>query len=156
MIHDFLSGRLDDLCWGPKPHFIPTVYGWPDMAVLEDGGVVVACAGLWDRGCDVRERWRHRTTGDERVVDTACLMDVGYARDRPDALAALIAHHLATTHDLGRTTMSAALEFLPDVLALCRTTPAVETRSLETMVYRDAAIDVTLPITRPYTDLAYW
>jgi ribosome modulation factor len=153
---DTLRARLDDLFWGPKPHFVPSVYGWPDMKVLEDAGEIVACAGLWDRGRDVRERWRHGITNDERVVDSACLMDIGHAPGRADALAALIDHHVATTNALGRTTLCAALEFLPDVITQCRHQPTVETRSLETMVYREPDIDLQLPIARPYTDLAYW
>ena len=46
--------RLYDLLWGPRPPFVANVYGWDDMAVLVDGGRIVACAGLWDKGRDVR------------------------------------------------------------------------------------------------------
>ena len=49
---DVLERRLDDVFWGPKPPFVPAVYGWPDFFVLVEGGEVVACASLWDRGLD--------------------------------------------------------------------------------------------------------
>jgi len=154
---EFLRGRLDDLFWGPKPPFVPCVYGWDEMAVLEDDGEIVACGGLWDRGRDARERWTHRETGDERVVDVTCLMDAGYARGRADALATLIGHHLATTSELGRTAMVAALEFLPDVVELLDWAgPEVEVRVLETMGFRSPDLHVDATMTRPYTDLAYW
>ena len=154
---DALETRLHDLFWGPRPPFVPTVYGWPDMAVLEERGRIVACAGLWDRGRDVRERWRHRDTGQERTIDTACVLDLGYAPGCEQAAAALVRHHLATTRALGRTTLTAALEFLPGLLdALADTAPRPETRSLETMVYASPELRVDVTLTRPYTDLAYW
>jgi hypothetical protein len=154
---DFLEQRLDDLFWGPKPPFVPTVYGWADMFVLEDGGEIVACAGLWDRGRDVRDRWRHRDTGEERVVDCTYVMDVGRAHNHDDALAALLGHLLAATGELGRTTMVVALEFLPAVLSkLTWAEPEPETRTLETMGYTGPDQRIDAVITRPYTDLGYW
>ena len=157
---DFLRGRLDDLFWGPKPPFVATVYDWHDMAVLEHGGEIVACGGLWDRGRDVRERWRNRVTGEERTSDTACLMDFGFAPGHEPAMAALIRHHLATASDLGRTTLSAPLEFLPTVvteLSELGDTKIVEERRLfETMGFHMPDLHIEPNITRPYTDLAYW
>ena len=44
------------------------IYGYEAYYLLEDEGEIVACAGLWDRGRDLRERWRHRESGNERVV----------------------------------------------------------------------------------------
>ena len=153
----FLEARLDDVFWGPKPPFVPPVYGWANMFVLEDAGEVVACAGLWDRGRDVRDRWRNRTTSEERVVDSTYVMDVGFADGRPDAFSALLGHLGGHTAELGRTTMVAALEFLPNVLGLIDwVTPQPETRALDTMGYSDADYRVTATITRPYTDLGYW
>lgn len=154
---DFLETRLHDLFWGPKPPFVPTVYGWPDMAVLEVDGSIVACGGLWDRGRDVRERWRHRESGEERVVDTTCLMDFGYAAGHEGDMAALIGHHLATTKSLGRTTLSVALEFQPDVLHLLSwASPQPEVRSLETMGFASDEVRIDAVIKRPHTDLGYW
>jgi hypothetical protein len=84
-------------------------------------------------------------------------MDVGHAPGRADALAALTRHHLATTASLGRTSLTAAFEFLPDVLdALADASPRPETRSLKTMGYATDDLRVDVAVTRPYTDLAYW
>lgn len=149
--------RLYDLLWGPRPPFVANVYGWDDMAVLVDGGRIVACAGLWDKGRDVRERWRHRESGEERVVDTACLMDVGCEPGHEAELAALVRHHLATTRDLGRASLTAAFEFVPAILDhLADAAPRPETRSLETMGFTSDEFRVDATVTRPYTDLAYW
>ena len=81
---DYLRQRLDQRTWGPKPPFIAHIYGWDDHLVLcdETTGEVVACAGLWDRGRDVRERWRNTSTGEERTVDDACVLDFGCAEGR--------------------------------------------------------------------------
>jgi hypothetical protein len=154
---EFLRSRLDDLFWGPKPPFIPSVYGWDEMAVLEEEGEIVACGGLWDRGRDVREHWRHRETGEERLVDVTCLMDFGFADGRADAMAALIGHHLVTTSELGRRALCAPLEFTPDVLLeLAWAKPEAETRALESMGFNMGDLRVESTMTRPYTDLAYW
>lgn len=153
----FLEQRLDDLFWGPKPSFVRAVYGWSDMMVLQDGGQIVACAGLWDRGRDVRDRWSHRTTGEERVVDSTYVLDTGFALGREDALADLLGHLLATTGELGRTTMVVALEFLPEVISRLRwADPQPEQRILETMGFSEGDLRVDVTITRPYTDLGYW
>lgn len=153
----FLEGRLDDLFWGPKPPFVPTVYGWDDMVVLVDNDEVVACCGQWDRGRDVRERWRHRDTGEERLVDATYVLDMGYAEGREDALAALLGHLLVRTAELGRATQVVALEFLPDVLSsITWAVPESETRSLETMGFNSPEVRIDAKINRPYTDLGYW
>ena len=153
----FLEQRLDDLFWGPKPPFVPAVYGWEDMVVLEEDGEIVACGGLWDRGRDVRERWCDRSTGEERVVDSTHVLDTGHAQGRADALATVLGHLLVRTAELGRTTLVAALEFLPEVLARLEwAAPEPESRSLETMGFTSPDVRIDAAITRPYTDLAYW
>jgi hypothetical protein len=155
--NDFLEHRLDDLFWGPKPPFIPQVYGWADMWVLEEAGEVMACAGLWDRGRDTREEWFNRVTGEQRIEDTACAMDTGHAPGRADALATLLQHLAQTTSKLGRSSLSVALEFLPEVVAQCSwAAMRMETRKMETMVFSSPEVQVNAPVTRPYTDLAYW
>ena len=127
------------------------------MMVLRDGGEIVACAGLWDRGRDVRDRWSHRTTGEERVVDSTYVLDTGFALGCEDALADLLGHLLATTGELGRTTMVVALEFLPEVISRLRwADPQPEQRILETMGFSEGDLRVDVTITRPYTDLGYW
>ena len=73
---EFLADRLDEGFWGARPPGWVPVYRWEDMRVIERGGEIVACAGLWDRGRDLRERWRHRETGDERTISTAALLDI--------------------------------------------------------------------------------
>ena len=155
--NDFLESRLDDLFWGPKPPFVPHVYDWTNMFVLEEAGEILACAGLWDRGNDVREVWFNRVTGEERIEDTACAMDTGHAPGRPDALARLLEHLAHATSELGRSSLSVALEFLPEVAAECRWAQmSVETRKMESMMFSSPEIQVAATITRPYTDLAYW
>ena len=154
---DFLEARMHDLFWGPKPHFVPEVYGWADMHVLEENGEIVACGGVWDRGRDSREWWKHRETGEERIVDTACLMDFGFAPGHEQAAAALIDNHLMIASSLGRTWLSVALEHHPNVLALLdHTAPRPETRTLETMGFATDQLKITATVTRPYTDLGYW
>jgi hypothetical protein len=153
----FLSARLDDGTWGPKPPFFVPVYGWDDMVVLREAGEVVACAGLWDRGRNVRERWRHRATGEERLVEATCVLDLGFAPGRADAMASLLGHLLARTTELGRTAMIVALEHHPEVTEqLAWACPHPEERLLETMGFSDGVTRVDACITRPYTDLAYW
>jgi hypothetical protein len=152
-----LSDRLDDLFWGPRPPFVPEVYGWADMYVLEEHGQIAACAGLWDRGRDVREHWHNRATGEDRVDDTACVMDFGFAAERPDAMAELIRHLTSLTLSLGRGSLTVPLEFLPDVAVLCDWADRrVETRRFESMLFGSPEIKITARVTRPYTDLAYW
>ena len=152
-----LENRLHDLYWGPKPPFTPVVYAWADFAVLVDDGDIVACGGLWDRGRDVRERWRHRETGAEHVLDPTYLMDFGFEPGHEADMAALIGHHVATTRHLGRSSLVAALEFLPAVTEhLTWAAPSVESRSIESMGFASPDIRVDATIARPYTDLAYW
>ena len=66
------------------------VYGWPDYFVVEEDGKVVACAGLWDKGKNVREVWCHKETGEKRSFDSTALLDFGYAQGREDAMALLL------------------------------------------------------------------
>lgn len=152
-----LQNRLDQERWGPRPWFALHLYGWDDFRVLEAGGAIVACAGLWDRGANLRERWRSTVDGTTFTADPAALMDFGYADGHPDALAALIGHHLHAAATLGRSGLLAPLEHHPDVLERCQAHhPVPDTRTLEVMPFRSPDLTVDLPITRPYTDLAYW
>lgn len=156
---DFFEHRMNDGGWGPKPDWWVRVYGWDDHWVVEDAGRVVACAGLWDRGRHLRERWRHRETGEERVLEPAALLDLGYADGRADAMARLIEHLVGQTHDLGRTHLMAPLQQLPEVAArLDHLQPAAETWSMQWEYFPpdDSGLPERLPITRPYTDLVYW
>lgn len=126
-------------------------YALSDVYVLERRGEVVACAGLWDRGRDLHERWRHRTTGEERIVAVTALVDYGFAAGQPDALAALIRHLIGVTHELRRDYLVAPLETLPEVAAeLASREPIPETRYLQ---WRAETPAITPPT---YLDLVYW
>lgn len=146
---DFLRSRLDDPHWGKKPPWWTPVYGWEDYSVVEEGGKIVACGGLWDRGQHMRERWRDRESGDQRVVSSTALLDFGYAPGREDAMTSLIERFVAETDGRGRDRLLAPLDRLPELSQrLERLEPVPDTRTL---------IDAgETGIASPYTDLAYW
>ncbi len=150
---DFLRNKLSERFWGERPERwpgMPHVYGWEDCYVLEEDGRVVACAGLWDRGRDIRDRWKHKETGEEKVIEVTALLDFGYEDGREAAMARLIAYLIGVTHELGRDYLTAPLDQLPAVAAkLERFEPAPETRALRWELQEPA-------IRRPYTDLVYW
>jgi hypothetical protein len=126
------------------------VYGWPDYFVVEENGRITACAGLWDRGRDVRERWRRIAGGEERTIATACVLDYGFAEGAANAMARLMRFFVGRTHELGRDYLLLPLDYQPklaDEIAIFQ--PEPDTRALRWAV-RDPAI------TRPYTDLRYW
>jgi hypothetical protein len=154
---DFLQRRLDDRGWGPKPHFIVHVYDWNDYYVLEEGGRIVACAGLWDRGRDVREVWRHKETGETTVIEATALMDFGYAEGREDAMARLLGYLIGVSHDLCRQELLAPIEQLPALLeCVASFEPGPETRHLAFEGFHEGDLHVDAEVKRPYTDLAYW
>jgi hypothetical protein len=152
---DYFDERMSDPGWGPKPSFYDAIYGRADYRVLEVDGEVVACAGLWDRGRDVRETW---SKGDERfTMDPAAMMDFGFAAGHESSMAELLTHLLAEAGELGRSGLLAALEYVPEVAELVEhLTPTVETRELHVMPFTSPSLTVDLPINRPYIDLAYW
>jgi hypothetical protein len=129
----------------------PPPYCIDDFRVVDRGGAIVACAGLWDRGRDVRERWRHRESGAERVVAATALLDIGYAEGAAEALADLIENYVGRTHELGRDYLVAPLGTLPDVAALLSGVEAEpETRYLQWRAE-------TPPLQPPaHLDLVYW
>ncbi len=154
---EFLREHLDDQMWGPKPWFASSVYGWDDYAVIELDGEIVACGGLWDRGESMREHWLSSVDSTSFVVDPTAVMDFGFAEGHDDLMAALVEHFLARSADRGRSGMLAPLEFLPSILDRCRhLNPVPDQRTLEVMPFISPQLKVDLPITRPYTDLAYW
>ncbi|HTO70172.1 MAG TPA: hypothetical protein VMR31_09965 [Myxococcota bacterium] len=145
-----LEEVLDEGYWGPRSAWFPAVYGWPDYFVLESGGRVRACAGLWDRGRDLRERIRNRKTGAERTLAGASLLDWGFEAGAESGMAELVAELAGRTAALGRDFLSVSLDHQPELAkSLEAREPAVETRYLR-WGNRD------LPIVRPYTDLRYW
>ncbi|MGI9594715.1 MAG: hypothetical protein ACR2QK_01065, partial [Acidimicrobiales bacterium] len=151
----YLDERMQDPNWGPKPSFYHEVYGLDDHRVLEVDGRIVACAGLWDRGRDVREVWQK---DDERfVVDPAAMLDFGYAEGQEAAMVELIVHLMAETDDLGRSGLLAPLEYVPAVAELTSDLhPTVETRQLHVLPFSSPDLTIELTISRPYIDLAYW
>lgn len=155
---EYLDQRMSDPSWGAKPFFYPAVYGLPDYRVLEVDGEIVACGGLWDRGRDVREVWRHTVDGRPPVVvDPAAMMDFGFATGREAEMAELVSHLLAESADLGRSGLLAALEQLPAVVeAVGELEPTTETRQLNVNPFSSPGLTVAAEVTRPYIDLAYW
>jgi hypothetical protein len=131
-----------------------SAYGWGDLLVLVDpDGEILACAGLWDRGRDLRERWHHLGTGATLVVDPAAAIDVGWAPGAEESAAELIGHLLASTAQRKRSGLLIAVDDHPDLqVALARFASRVETRR---WVCNAPSNDTTTP-SRPYVDLAYW
>src|SRR5258705_822753 len=80
-----LENTLDEGFWGGSPNktgnpsldWWASIYGWADYFVLEEAGRIRACAGLWDRGRDMRERWRRIGGVEERTIANACVLDFG-------------------------------------------------------------------------------
>ena len=145
-----LADALDEGYWGERSQWIPSVYGWPDFHVLETGGCIRACAGLWDRGRDLRERIRSRKTGEERTLSGASLLDWGFEEGGEGAMAELIGALAGRSAALGRDFLSAPLDHQP---ALAKRLEPLEP-GLETRYLRWA--HPSLPLVRPYTDLRDW
>ena len=112
---------------------------------------IVACAGAWDRGRDIRERWRHRESGAERTVSVMSMLDLGFAVGHEDALAALIEHFAGLAHERGRDYVVAPLGTLPDVASLLTShEPVPETRYLQ---WRTETPTLKTPA---HLNLVYW
>jgi hypothetical protein len=145
-----LEDSLDEGYWGARAPWYPSAYSWRDFHVLEVAGRIRACAGLWDRGRDLRERIRNRKTGLERTLAGAALLDWGFAAGAEDAMAELVGDLLHRTRALGRDFLSAPLDHAPELAKRLESLePAPETRYLRWS-------HPTLAIERPYTDLRWW
>ncbi len=153
-----LENTLDEGFWGATPartgnaaiDWWASIYGWRDYFVLEEGGRIHACAGLWDRGRDVRERWRRVGGKEERTIASTCVLDFGFAQGAEAAMARLLRTLIARTHELGRDYLLISLDHMPRLATETESLkPELDTRSLR-WVIKDPAI------TRPYTDLRYW
>jgi ribosomal protein S18 acetylase RimI-like enzyme len=142
------SGRhLDRWLQGQQE---PPVYSLDDLYVLEHDGRIVACAGLWDRGRDMRDCWRHRLTGETRVVDTTAVLDMGFALRHASAMARLIRYLIGESNRLGRTFLTVPLDPFPRVASLLSDlAPIPEVRALRWGI-------TDPPVRVPHTDLAYW
>jgi hypothetical protein len=147
---EFLEERLDEHYWGERVPWHTSVYGWRDFYVLESGGRVRACAGLWDRGRDLRERVRHLESGEERTFSSTALLDWGFAAGAEDAMLELLADLLARTRALGRDALLVPADQAPELQKRLEAfDPLAETRFLRWGLPDPA-------MTRPYTDLRYW
>ena len=148
-----LAARLGEGYADAPPPFYPHVYGWPEFHVLEENGAIVACAGLWDRGRDMREVWR-AADGEVRTVAVTNLLDFGYAARAEEAMARLIGYLLGETAKLGRSSLVAPLDRLPGLAETCTAfEPRLEGRTFEWTPYIAQAPRV---IAEPYTDLRFW
>lgn len=147
---EFLRQALDEGFWGAKPPDWVSVYSWQDYYVLEQQGRIVACAGLWDRGRDLREKWRRKSSDEEKVITAAAALDFGYAAGHEASMARLIGYLIGETDRLGRDHLIVPLDQTPELAALLEEYgPIPETRGLRWNL-RDPLV------TRPYTDLRYW
>lgn len=135
------------------PPFVPHVYGWPDFYVLEDNDSIKACAGLWDRGRDVREVWR-ASDGEVRTLAVTNLLDFGYAEGAERSMTRLIGYLLGKTADLGRTSLVVPLDRLPSLAQACAPfEPRHEERTFE---WTPFVRELPRTIPEPYTDLRFW
>jgi hypothetical protein len=148
-----LRHMLDGGVWGERPPWRPAVYGWTDFHVVERDGRVVACGGLWDRGRDMREIWRS-TAGEERRIEVAAAIDLGCEEGHEHALADLLRHFASTSAVLGRQSLIADLEHLPELIHRLEDLDLRwESRTLEWSPYLP-----TLPkiLGECFLDLRYW
>ena len=145
-----LEDRLDQGLWGERPPWWQHVYGWEDAFVLEEQGRVVACGGLWNRGRDLRERWRHRESGKEHTLSDTCLLDFGYEAGAEAALMRLLATFSTQTAELGRDHLLVPAQHLPELAVALEAEGAVADRRALRWGHP------SLQVVRPYTDLAYW
>jgi hypothetical protein len=144
---------LDQGFWGPGAAWQDRTYGWADVFVLEEDSQVVACAGLWDRGRDMREVWRSQA-GEERRVEVAAALDIGCIAGREDALARLLRHLAGLAAERGRQSLIVPLEHLPEVTAqLADPDPRIESRTLEWSPYGPPAPPT---LGECHIDLRYW
>ncbi len=155
---DFLEQTLDEGFWGDQPaktgnpamDWWNGVYGWRDYFVVEEHGRIRACGGLWDRGRDVRERWRRTGSSEEKTIASTCVLDFGFAERTEAAMARLVQFFIGRAQELGRDYLLLPLDHLPKLAQeLAAFQPELDTRALR-WTLKDPAI------TRPYTDLRYW
>ncbi len=148
---EFLADRLDPGWTPPEVPVAPRPYTYDDLYVVERAGAIVACAGVWDRGRDIRERWRHRESGAERTIAVMSMLDLGFAPGHEDALSSLIERFTGLAHERGRDYVVAPLETLPEVAALLTShEPVAETRYLQWRA------DTPTLKTPAHLDLVYW
>jgi hypothetical protein len=155
---DALENVLDEGFWNetaqsganPAVDWWKSVYRWHDYFVVKDGNRILACGGLWDRGRDLRERWRRRGSDEERVVAIAAVLDFGFAEGAEEAMAALLRRFIGRAHELGRDYLAVPIDHLPKLAERTEALrPEPDTRALRWTLKEPA-------ILHPYTDLRYW
>jgi len=155
-----LELRLDEGYWGPRSSWVEHVYGWQDYFVAEEAGEIFACAGLWDRGRDMREEWLNTVTGERKTIDATALLDFGFSIGHEEAMARLIGYFIGETERLGRDCLLAPLQQLPRVAALLEEfQPVADTRGLGWLLWDEDSERLGRPfvdVKSPHTDLAYW
>jgi hypothetical protein len=155
-----LKDRLNQWCWGERPPWWAQTYGWPDFYVVESEGKPVACAGLWDRGRDVREVWHHPPSGTTKTSSVTNLLDFGFAEGHEAAMIRLIRFLRGRTEALGRDALAAPLQELPEIRdAVIDAGSTEDTRGLLwTLASPAGGFYPKPPVSpkRPYTDLTYW
>ena len=149
---EFLEDILNEGFWGELPSWAiqQSVYGWPDHYVCESGGRIVACAGLWDRGANLRSRWQKQGESQSRTVSETSVLDFGYSPGEEGAMAALLTFLLDRTATLGRDHLAIALDQLPALAEVL----ADHEGTADRRTLRCEAPGVTLQ--RVFTDLRYW
>ena len=147
---EFLETVLNEGFWGERPEWWQSIYAWPDHFVLEENGRIVACAGLWDRGANLRERWLHRESGEERTQSEGTLLDWGFEAGAEAAMERLIAQLGSLSCERGRDSLCVPIDY-QDALAarLQSREPVPEERWLRWSME-------DLRCERPHTDLRYW
>ena len=154
---DDLAAALEDPPRGMRFGWHEPIYGWPDYRVLERDGAVVACGGLWDRGRDLREVWRHRESGETQVLDDTALLDWGYAEGEEPAMVALLDHFRARTAELGRHHLSAPVEHIAALAEHGSLRDAPRERRWLIRYRQDTPTEVLdADVTSPMTDMRYW
>lgn len=148
---EFLESRLGVGLPDAYPEHMKPGYCLRDLRVVEREGKIVACGGLWDRGRDLWERWRHRESGDEQLIACTALLDAGFSPGHEAALADLIRHFIGLTDAYGRSQLLAPLQALPQIEVLLADMPSTpETRYLQ---WRGDTPAITSPV---HVDLVYW
>ncbi len=151
---DDLDLRLREGAWGNRPADRPAIYGWPDYYVLETEAGIQACAGLWNRGRDIREVWTSRTSGQRRVVDYAAVLDLGWADGAEPAAAELLRQLMGEAGRMGRSALAVHLQHAPAVLeALGDLAPTPETRIIDWTSFGPSA---PTSLGSAHVDLRYW
>lgn len=151
---ELLEMRLEGGSWSRVAKSAAShVYGWQDFWVVEEGGEVVACAGLWDRGRDVRERWL-APNGTTNVFSYSALLDIGWAPGSQAQLAQLVEHLAVETGRLGRGALAIPLhEVTACGDALGHIGRRDEHRVLE---WTPFSVDCPRELKRAHIDLRYW